>query len=101
MMAEGSANPRAILPKNTRFVAAFERALPNVPHATVRLIHEFAIASMVHVLAGQLDPDAAAELAETAKDGEAAHEPLLRALVAHNAAGARALAADAAEVEQG
>ena len=75
---------------NERFRSAFSRALPGAPPSRVRLVQHLAIASMVHVLAGQLDEELAAMLEQEARDSEASYEPLLGALVAQAAAGARA-----------
>ena len=78
-----------------RFNEALSRSLPGVPMREVELIQQLAVASLVHVISGQLDEDLTRELEATAGSNRAAHEPLLRALVAHSTAGARAIAAAA------
>ena len=78
---------------HARFHAAFARALPKASEPALRLLQQLAIAAMVHVLSGQLEEKVAAEYAAQAARGEAPHEPLLRALIAHIAQGGRALAA--------
>lgn len=81
---------------NARFYAAFQRALPGATDAALRLFQQFAIATMVHLLSGQVDDALTSELAAAAAPDEAPHEPLLRALITHVAAGGRALAAEGA-----
>ncbi len=78
---------------NERFLAAFARTFPAMSERKLRLLQHLAVASMVHVLAGQLEDELTHELEADAAAGEAAHEPLLQAVIAHSAAGARALAA--------
>ena len=75
---------------NERFRSAFARALPGAPASRVRLVQHLAIASMMHVLAGQLDEELAAMLEGEATGSEAPYEPLLSALITQAAAGARA-----------
>ena len=80
-----------------RFNEALSRSLPGVPMRDVRMIHQLGIASLVHVISGQLDEDLTRELEATAGSVAASYEPLLRALVLHSSAGARAIAATARE----
>jgi AcrR family transcriptional regulator len=86
---------------NERFGLAFSRALPGVRASRVRLMQQLTIASLVHVLSGQLDEELATELAGEAGPNEKVYEPLLRAMVANAAAGARAFAAETPTSEAG
>jgi AcrR family transcriptional regulator len=78
---------------NARYMAAFARVFPGLSERRLQLIQQLAIASMIHVLSGQLDDDLTRLLEADAEEGEAPHEPLLQTLIAHSAAGARAVAA--------
>ena len=80
-----------------RFNEALVRSLPGVPTRAVEMVQQLAIASMVHVISGQLDAELTRELEASAESDDASHEPLLRMLVIHSAAGARAIAAAARE----
>lgn len=77
---------------NARYLAAFARVFPASSERRLRLIQHLAIASMVHVLSGQLEADLTNALEADAEDRDATHEPMLKALIAHSAAGARAIA---------
>jgi len=70
-----------------RFRAALGEALPGAGDDTLALIEQLSVASLVHVLSGQI--------AEGSLASEPDHEALVRALVLHAAAGARALATGA------
>ena len=77
---------------NARYLAAFARVFPAASERRLRLIQHLAIASMVHVLSGQLEAELTIALEADAEDRDATHEPVLQALIAHSAAGARAIA---------
>ena len=78
-----------------RFNDALSRSLPGVPMRDVRVIQQLAVASLIHVISGQLDEDLTQDLEASAGEADAPHEPLLHALVTHATAGARAIAAAA------
>ena len=78
---------------NERYLAAFARIFPDASLRALRMIQELAVASLVHVLSGQLDDELTHELEGSASAGVPPHEPLLQMLIAHTGAGARAVVA--------
>ena len=80
-----------------RFRDALMHSLPDVPAHAIGTIQHLAVASLVHVISGQLDEELTRDLEARADPDQAPHEPLLRALITHSAAGARAIAAAARE----